>query len=147
MRIISLFGFLAITLSLAGCAKDDAADDANPNTPTGIEIEGTWTSDFGEEVIADDSWSSGDTVAIVADYSNADNVAVTQNPDDAEFSPGKYNRIVWTDVAGDSFFYCITDFGLDSEEDAKSASTMPDDSEPEVGGCGGSFPWTKLTRK
>jgi hypothetical protein len=146
MRTISLFGFLAITLSLAGCAKDDA-DDGNPNVSTGIEIEGTWTSDFSEEVITDDSWSSGDTVAIVADFSNTENVAVTQNPDDAEFSPGKYNRIVWTDIAGGAFFYCITDFGLDSEEDALAASTMPDASDPATGGCGAGFPWTKLTRK
>jgi hypothetical protein len=146
MRTLSLFGFLAITLSLAGCAKDDDGDDAPANTSTGIEIAGTWTSEFGEEVIADESWSSGDTVALIADFSNTENVAVTQNSDDADFAPGKFNRIVWTEIAGGSFFYCYTDFGLDSEDDAQSSSTMPDASDPAVGGCG-DFPWTKLTRK
>jgi hypothetical protein len=146
MRIFSIVGFLAFTFSLAGCGDDDPAG-VPANTPAGIEIEGTWSSDFGDEIIAEESWSSGGAVAVVVDYSNTENVAVTRNPDDAAFSPGKYNRVVWTEVAGGAFHYCTTDFGLDSEEDAQSASTMADASDPDTSGCGGSFPWTKLTRK
>lgn len=148
MRAISLFGCLALSLSLAGCGGSD--DDAKPpgSTTTGIEIDGSWTSSFGgTEVIDGDSWTVGDSTSVIADYSNTENVAVTRNPDDAEFSPGKYNRVVWTEVSGASFYYCMTDFGLDTVEDAQAADTAPDASDPDNTGCGGSFPWTKLTRE
>jgi hypothetical protein len=149
MRTLSLFGFLAITLPLAGCG------DADPTTPattsTGIEIEGTWSSDFGTDVITDDAWSSdfgtGPSVSTITDYSNEENVAVTRNADDADFDPGKYNRIVWTEVAGNAFFHCTTDFGLETEEEALAADTVSDATDPAASGCGASsFPWTKLTR-
>jgi hypothetical protein len=148
MRTLSLFGFVAITLLAAGCAKDEGLDaNAPANTTTGIEIEGTWGSSFGgTETISDDAWASGDFVTIIADYSNSENVAVTLNSDDAEFNPGKYNRIVWTEIADGSFHYCTTDFGLETLEDAQAASTVPDASDPDNSGCGG-FSWTKLTRE
>jgi hypothetical protein len=151
MRTISLFGLLAVTLTLAGCGGDD--DAAEPaNTSTGIEIDGSWTAsvsgtEIGTEIIDDDGWTVGSSVSVIADYSNAENVAVTRNPDDAEFSPGKYNRIVWTDIADGAFYYCTTDFGLDTVEDAQAAETTPDPSDPDNSGCGGTFPWTKLTRQ
>lgn len=148
MRAISLFGSLALALSLVGCAKDD--DDANPpgDTSTGIEIEGTWTSSFGgTEVIDDDSWTASDTTSVIAEYSNGENVAILLSPDDAAFNPGTYSRHVWTEVDSGSFYYCIADFGLETLEEAQEAETMPDASDPETTGCGGSFPWTKLTRE
>jgi hypothetical protein len=132
---------------LAGCGGDD--DPAAPgSTTTGIEIDGSWTSSFGgTEIIDDDSWTVGDSVSVISDYSNTENVAITRNPDDAEFDPGKYNRNVWTELSGGSFYYCTTDFGLDTVEDAQAATTTPDASDPDASGCGGSFPWTKLTRE
>jgi len=166
MRTRIIFGFLAVTLALGGCGGDD--DDApaaaagtggtggtggsgGSGGGNGIEIEGTWTGEFQTDVIDDDSWSSdfgtGAVVSAIAQYSNEENVAITQNPDDAEFDPGLFNRNVWTEVDGDSFFYCTTDFGLDTEDDAAESDTMPDASDPENGGCGdGDFPWTQLTR-
>jgi hypothetical protein len=144
MRILSLFGSLTLTLSLAGCGDGDPATPAT--TSTGIEIEGTWTGEFGDETIADDSWTTGFGTAAITDYSNTDNVAITLSPDDASFNPGTYNRIVWTDLAGGSFYYCTTDFGLATEADAQAASTVPDASDPATSGCGGSFPWTKLSK-
>jgi len=145
MRTFSLFGFLAITLSLAGCADDDPITPAT--TATGIEIEGTWTSDFGTDVITDDSWSSdfgsGPFVSTIAEFSNSKNVAITVSPDDGTDS-GKYNRIVWTEIAGDSFYYCTTDFGLATLDEAREASSAVDASDPETTGCG-TFPWSKLS--
>jgi hypothetical protein len=150
MRTLSFFGWLAITLCFAGCAKDDAADPP-ANTATGIEIEGTWVSDFGTDVITDEAWSSdfgtGPTVSVITDFSNTENVAITRSPDDAEFSPGTYSRIVWTEVSGNSFYNCTVEFGLATEEEAQESEAAPDPSAPEAGGCGDSnFPWTKLSR-
>jgi hypothetical protein len=52
--------------------------------------------------------------ARIEDYSNDENEIITQNPDDAEYSPSAFNRIVWTEIEADSFYYCTTDFGLES---------------------------------
>ena len=150
MRTRIILGLLAMTLALAGCGGDD--DDAPAAAGDGIEIEGTWTSEFGTDVIDDDTWSSdfgtGPSVSAITQYSNEENVAITQNADDADFDPSKYNRNVWTEIEGDSFFYCTTDFGLDTEDEAAESDTAPDASDPESSGCGdGDFSWSKLTRE
>jgi len=116
-----------------------------------LEIDGRWDGDFGSvEVIADTSWSvdygTGASVSTIVSFSNDDNAAITQNADDAEYDPSAYNRIVWTEIADDSFYYCTTDFGLDTLEEAEQADTPADDSHPGESGCGAS-PWTKLIRK
>lgn len=148
MRTISLFGFLAITLALAGCGDAEPAGPGPASTSTGIEIEGTWTSEFGEEVISDDAWTTDFGSSAITDFSNSENVAITRSPDDAAFSPGTYSRIVWTEVSGGSFYYCTTDFGLATEEEAQASSAAPDAGDPEAGGCGDAdFPWSKLTKK
>ena len=54
------------------------------------------------------------------------------------------DTIVWTEIDGDSFFYCTVDFGLDSAEDAENTAMSADDTDPENDGCGG-FSWTVLT--
>jgi hypothetical protein len=146
MRILSIFGFLASTLFLTGCGDDDPAAPAK--APTGIEIAGTWSSNFGgTEIIADESWTAFDSTSEIAEFSNSENVAITRNPEDADFSPGKYNRNVWTEISDGSFYYCTADFALDTLEDAQAADTVPDDSDPDNTGCGGGNPWTKLTRE
>jgi hypothetical protein len=135
----ALFG-MAMSL-LAGCGAGE--DETSPNQQSsGIEIRGEWESEFGEETITDDVWGSTSIVK----FDNDANVAITQNADDAEFSPGKFNRIVWTEPAGGSFYYCWVAFALDSEQEAFDSDATADDSDPETGGCGG-FPWTKLSGK
>lgn len=148
MRTSSLIGLLAIVVSVAGCGDTDPAGSPPADTSTGIEIEGTWTSEFGDETISDDAWTTGLGSSAITSFSNAENVAVTLSPDDAEFSPGTYSRIVWTEISGGSFYYCTTDFALATEEEALTSSTVADATDPEAGGCGGGdFPWSKLTRK
>jgi hypothetical protein len=110
-----------------------------------IEIEGTWTSNFGgTEVIDSDSWSadfgSGATVSEIVEFSNDDNAAVLQGPDDL------YSRYVWTEVSGGVFHYCTVSYGKASAELAVSESESADDSDPDTTGCA-AFPWTKLTRE
>jgi hypothetical protein len=145
----------------AEATADDAEpfDDSDPDTGgcgamdspwtklSRIEIEGAWTSDFGTETIDSISWDGGSGASIV-EFSNEENYAVWQNPDDAEFSPGKFGRNVWTEVDGDAFYYCTVAFMSDSAEATEDDAQPFDDSEPEAGGCGDmGFPWTKLTRE
>lgn len=134
-------GVMLAALSLAACGDGEDSDDPGP---TGIEISGTWESNFGTtESISSEAWDD----ASIVDFDNGENFAITRNPDDAEFNPGKYNRIVWTEPASGSFYYCWVAFGLESEEEAGASDATADASDPETTGCGGSNPWTKLTAK
>jgi hypothetical protein len=139
-----------LTLGLPACSDSVPAPPAASET-TGIEIAGIWDGNFGSsEIIDDESWSvdfgSDPSVSLVERYSNQENVAITENPDDADFDPSKFNRIVWTEIDGGSFYYCTTDFGLDSADAAAELDTEADASDPDNSGCGG-FSWTKLTRR
>lgn len=128
------------TLTFVACGDDDPAE--NGEGSGGLEIAGVWASNFGsEEVITEAGFNAAD----IREYDNDQNIALTQNPADAEFNPGLFNRIVWTEPTGDTFHYCFTDFGLDSLEAARAADTEADASDPDAGGCGG-FPWTRLRR-
>jgi hypothetical protein len=134
--------------------SDPDADASEPDASgDGIEIAGTYEDDFDSEVvISDDAWEtfppdSDPWMIHVVDYDNDQNYAVSQNPDDADFGAGKYNKEVWTEPDGAGVFYhCTADFGLDTEQEARDAVGTADDSDPASGGCGdGDFPWTKLT--
>ena len=132
-----------ISFSLLSVACGDGEDKGATCTPGDeIEIAGTWASNFGgTERIDSETWGDVDVV----EFDNCDNVAITQNADDAEFSPGAYNRIVWTEPEADSFYYCWVAFGLDSADAARNSTMTADASDPETGGCGEDFPWTKLS--
>jgi hypothetical protein len=148
---------IALTATLAfastGCGSDDDDAAANDPKPKHIEVAGSWENTvYGEEDVIDDtSWSqaymAGTDDALVSDFTitkfdNAENTVILED------AQGEFNRWVWTDVDGDSFFYCMADYGLASAEDAENSTKPADDSDPESGGCGdGGFPWTKLTKK
>lgn len=105
-----------------------------------IEIAGTFTSPFGMETISSHLWGT----ATVHEYDNDGNWALTQWPSDDMYNPDKFNRVVWTEPAGGSFYYCIVDFGRDTLEEVKTSTQTADASDPENAGCG-SFPWTALS--
>lgn len=135
----------ALGVASVGCAGDDDEAAKNDTTQTHLEVAGNWeNTDFGEEDAIDDAtWSQ--TFATTMDFTitkfdNAANTVILEDPN------GKFNRWQWTDVSGDSFYYCMVDFGLDSAEDAENSTTTADDSDPETSGCG-TFPWTKLTKQ
>ena len=149
-----VLGLFCASSALAGCGD---ADDPplNPIEEQGeLEIKGTWDSNFGGvDTITDDTWleegGEGDTAYTfeqrIVSYLNDENEVVTEVPgvDDA---PATYNRIVWTEIDGDSFYFCTTDFLLSSAAAAEARNTVADDSDLETSGCGGN-PWTKLTRQ
>jgi len=137
-------GLISFSLLSVACGdgEDNTGAKCQPGEAAEIEIAGDWVSNFGgTERIDSETW--GDLTVI--EFDNCDNVAITQNADDAEFSPGAYNRIVWTEPQADSFYYCWVDFRLDSADDARASTATADASAPEIDGCGGSNPWTKLS--
>jgi hypothetical protein len=108
-----------------------------------IELVGTYSSNFGsDETITEEKW--GD--ATLEDWDNGANWAVTRNPDDAEYFPGKYAKVVWTEPAGGSFYYCTVAYGLDTLEAAATSTQAADATNPDTSGCSG-FSWTKLSVK
>ncbi len=143
--------------TLSACGDEDADPQDQPGTtnntggttnntnnttaPAGIEVEGSWASSFGEEEIDEAAWSG---VAIV-EYDNTARYAITQNGPDAQFSPDKFNKLVWTPIVNDAFYYCFVEFNQDTAEAAKNTANVADATNPDEGGCG-DFPWTKLTR-
>jgi hypothetical protein len=160
-KIVSnkLWALLCIValISLVGCGETESDDgtsennDANQSNenpqPEGIEIAGVWDNQFGGvEEITDDSWDMGYLVQSIEVYDNDERFAITKNPDDAEYDPGKYNTIVWTAVVADVFHYCTIAFGLDTADDALNADNNADPGDLDGQGCGG-FPWSKLTRQ
>lgn len=124
---------LPALVALAGCGGGESGP---------IELVGTWDNAFGsDEIISATKWNS----ATIVEVDNAANVAITQSPADDMFTPNKFSRVVWTEVAQDSFHYCVTDFGKDSAEAARNGATTVDASAPDERGCGG-FSWTRVFR-
>jgi len=115
-------------------------------TPEPLAVAGMWfeafkggQSSFPVE-ITQESWGSG----ILVSWDNDARVAITQNPEDSSFDPGKFNRIVWTEPGtSGAFYYCTTDFGVETQEAAEALTTMADATEAYSSGCGG-FGWSKL---
>ncbi len=170
-QLTSLLRILAIGLLatiVVACGDDDSNGedpDENPSeAPSNeldpdevidpadhdIEIAGNWGTQFDtREDVDDDYWifiyeDNDDLAAEIVSFDNEERWAITKNPDDADFSPGMYNRNVWTPLADGQFHYCTVDAGLESEEAAEQSEETADEADLD-GGCGG-FGWTEMTR-
>jgi hypothetical protein len=132
-------GWICSVFTIALVMGTLACGEAGPE----IEVAGAWLTPFDTvEVIDDEVWS----FMLVVDFDNQDRWAITQNPDDDEFNPDAYNRLVWTLVDGDEFYYCTVAFGLETEAEARNVETIPDDTDLGGEGCGG-FSWTRMVRQ
>lgn len=104
-----------------------------------LEVIGTWASPWGTDSITAEKWNS----AFITEFDNETNHAITEQPTDDEYNPGKFSKIVWTEVLGDSFYYCTVVFGKDTAEEAANTEDTANRRDLNGEGCGG-FPWTKL---
>ncbi|MCO4761681.1 MAG: hypothetical protein KC502_09270 [Myxococcales bacterium] len=108
-----------------------------------LETAGEWQTNFKtSETINRQAWG----FAWVRGFENGKNVAYTQNPADAKYSPNKWNKLVWTTPKGGKWHYCTVDFGLDSLKAAQESKKTADSSDPAKSGCGG-FSWTEMSAK
>ena len=144
---------VGVFLVLVSCAMtlacgdgDDSATDDGSSTDS-IEIEGTWTSNFGgEEAISDEAWTSFAAQTII-EFSNDENYAIWQNPSDAEFNPDMFGRNVWTEIEDGSFYYCTVAYMSETAE-ATEDDAEPADANDFETGCGAlGSPWTQLTQQ
>jgi len=142
---------IAASFGLSACSSnngsENAADasattgDAPSNTDGDVEVAGTWLDNFGTTTtITNESW--GDTA--LTNFDNQANMAITQNPADAEFGPSEFNKLVWTEPADDgSWYLCIIDYGKMTADEALNSTNVADDTDPANGGCG-TFEWTHM---
>jgi hypothetical protein len=148
---------VAVGCEGSGGGGEDTADDGEEWGETGLEsgeetgapevleIAGAWESEFSAESITSESWDMGGIVTAVVSYDNDTNWVVTQNANDAEFSPSAFNKTIWMEPTETGFAYCTAVFGLATLEEAEAAATdEADASDLDGAGCGG-FPWTFLT--
>jgi hypothetical protein len=135
------FGWMTAVLGLLalGCGGSD--DDTDQESAP-LEIIGTYTAYDIEQTITADEWNG----ATIHDYDNDANVVYTQLPDDDEFNPSKFNKIVYTEPEDDRFYFCTVVFDAETLADAKASDATADDSNPAEAGCGGTFPWSLATK-
>lgn len=142
---ISLF-LLPLLISCTNTSSITHESDLNQST---LEISGQWFSDFGDsEIINNATWiqegEGWNIDYIIIDFSNKDNWVVTQNSLSDNYDPLKFNLIVWTEPKSEtSFYYCVVDYGLNTEEAARLSTVDYDLDDLHNNGCGG-YPWTKL---
>lgn len=125
-----------------GSAGDGGAGGA-PQAEA-LELVGAYNDNYGGSfVITADAWGAS---AIVA-YDNALNAVYTQFPSDDDYNPNKFAKTLYTQPAVDeSFYFCMVVYSAATLAEAQASNATADDSDPENGGCGGQFPWTKATR-
>jgi len=127
--------------ALGACGGEDPGPVDEGTGTAKIELVGTWKSNFDTvEVISESKWGR----ASIVEFDGSARIAYTQNATDDAFSPSAFNRLVWTTITNNSFYYCTVDFGLNSLDEAKASTKVADAADPDNAGCGG-FAWTKLT--
>lgn len=146
----STFNDASSDSSVDGGGVDASSLEDGSDGSTDIEIAGSWKTPFanGDDdsvVISNLSWSEPFLKVGVVEFDNEANVAITQNPSDSPegVMPNLYNRVVWTEPAADGFSYCITDFNLQTLDEARASTATADPNDLESG-CGG-FSWTTLS--
>jgi hypothetical protein len=119
-----------------GAAGAGGADGA------GLEVLGTWKDEFeGGVTITPSYWGRSG----IAAYDSEANVVYTQTPCDADYNPGRFTKIVYTQPQNDTFYYCMVVYDAKTLAEAQASDKSADQEDLE-GGCGASFPWSKLTR-
>ena len=117
----------------------DPTDDTNTAGTEAFELIGEWASAWAEESITEDRWGA----ARIVTYDNDANVAIIQMPDDDEYNPSQFSKLVWTDIVEDTFHYCTVAYGQETEAAAQQAEDIADSTDLDGAGCGG-FPWSAL---
>jgi hypothetical protein len=134
---------MVLLTCFTACASENGDHQAlAPHHTDGLEVVGSWTGAYGEETITATQWGNAD----IRYFDNATNVALTQNAANDAYNPSKFNRLIWTDIKGDNFYYCTVDFALDTQDAAEHSTQTADVQDLDGKGCGG-FPWSHLFRK
>lgn len=134
---------LAVAALVAACEPREPKPFVAPNfePQESIEVAGVWDDDWaGPTMITSSHWGG----LSIAKYDNDANFAIVKSPADDEDMPNKYSKLVWTEFADNSFWYCAIEYGQETAAAAEATTKVADASTPEDGGCG-DFPWRLMT--
>jgi hypothetical protein len=148
-RVFRVASGVMMTALLAGCPLPpvEDTDDGDSDTDTDVDpgepvLVGTFVDPYeGGHDITADTWTQGESVFHLMDWSSDQGWIVAENDAGNEWNPGKWSRF---DVleARNGAWYCQTRFDAASEDEARTTPAA-DDADPTASGCGG-FPWTRL---
>ena len=125
-----------------GDGQPESTPDAGTSGPA-IETEGTWLDGNGQTIaIAHGYWGA----SMLEEVDNDRNIAITFYPRQWVVGPEYYERLVWTEIAGDRFFYCTEAPRVDTKDAAKTSTNAADATDLTSAGCLGA-PWIPMTRK
>lgn len=79
--------------------------------------------------------------ANVVEFDNDDNYAITQYPQDDPYNPGKFGKTYWTPFVYGGFYYCTSEYSLDTLEEARRSTNAPDPDDLSTCGVGA---WSHL---
>jgi hypothetical protein len=143
---------IGILSSLVSIGCGDGEDEKTPEgqEQAGLEIAGTWESNFqSTEILTDVAWDTvGDgfeSSSEIVDYDNDENVLVTMGEKYMEPEVDVYSRVIWTEPSDGSFYYCTVAFNLETLDDALNSTATADSSDPEAMNSCGAGTWTKLS--
>ncbi len=110
-------------------------------------LRGYWSDLWSTYNIKQATWTqtmdgSGESLYYITEFDNDEEWMVALNASENMYNPDQWSRFDWT-VDGDVVYYCQTVFGVDTKEEALSA-TPADPGDPLTTGCGGNFPWSQL---
>jgi hypothetical protein len=143
-QVLVLCVFAAVNLTACGEDADSGTNVSNNNMPMGLEVIGEWSDNFGGmTTITAEKWGADALI----EFDNAANIAIVQAPADAMFGANQFSRHRWTEPKNGVFYLCTEVFGKATAAAAKMDPATSDATNPEAGGCGGQFPWTKMTAK
>jgi hypothetical protein len=126
-----------------GGSDAGGAAGAGGQPSDGLEIVGTWEDEFtGALEITSSHWNGSG----IAAYDSEANLVYTQSPCDAEYNPGRFSKIIYTEPVDDAFYYCTVVYDAKTLTEAQDSEATADAEDLEAG-CGtGGFPWSKATR-
>ncbi len=157
MRPLWLIVLALVLVTAVACGDeepDKPADNNQQDAGTKVDVDeeeaplaliGIWgTVDNNSEIITKDKW---DTMSII-EFNNEERWLITQNPP-GDLGADKYNKILWTPIVRQQFYYCMIEIGRNKLEEVKESQVKADDSDPTKGGCpaGSIQTWSLLTRK
>jgi hypothetical protein len=125
------------------CICDDNWSGTLCETPTPLEIIGSYVDDYGfDHEITQTEWETMGSVFHITQFSNADDYAVAQNDAANAYNPNLWSRFDWTRDANGDLFYCQISYDAATEA-AALAATGADRGDLSAG-CSG-FAWSKLS--
>ena len=143
LRPLLLIVLALVLVTGVACGEEDKPVDNNSQADAGtktdveeeeeakFELIGIWgTVDNNSEIITAKKWGA----EAVIEFNNEERWVITQNPE-GDLGANKYNKILWTPIVRQQFYYCMIEIGRNELEQVKNSTVKADASDPTKGGC------------